>query len=153
MNSSELKHIISASTVEPYSVSIESSVSLPVIGEPANAGVNLPFMNDDLFAKSMDLNDEFIDQPANNFIFKVSGDSMQPDVEHDCLVVVDTLKQCQSGNVVIASIDGSLVIKRYVEEDGLVLLRSSNPSYQDIILTEFTDAKIWGVVVSKHVSL
>ncbi|MDC1068429.1 S24 family peptidase [Candidatus Kapabacteria bacterium] len=150
MNESTLNKIKEASAVEPFQASTNSSVSLPMIDEPANAGTHLPFMNDDLFAKSMDLNDEYINQPANNFIFKVSGDSMSPEIENESLVVVDTLKQCESGNVIIVALDGSLLIKRYIEENGHTLLRSSNINYEDIILTEFTDVKIWGVVVSIH---
>ncbi len=153
MDKLTLQNIIEASIVEPYLADVSKSVSLPIIEEPANAGANLPFLNEDLFKKSMDLNDEFIHQPANNFIFKVSGDSMQPDIEDGCLVVVDTLRRCQSGNFVIAAIDGSLVIKRYIEENCKAYLRSSNPYYRDIPITEFTDFRIWGVVISKHTRL
>jgi DNA polymerase V len=153
MDNINLKEIIAASIVEPYLADVSKSVSLPVIEEPANAGANLPFLNEDLFKKSMDLNDEFIHQPANNFIFKVSGDSMQPDIEDGCLVVVDTLKKCMSGSIVIAAVDGSLVIKRYIEENGRAYLRSSNRYYRDIPITEFTDFQIWGVVISKHTRL
>lgn len=149
----ELNRIIEASRVEVFLPSVESKVSLPFIDEPANAGKALPFLNEDLFVKELDLNDEFIDQPANNFLFRVSGDSMEPDIEDGCLVVVDTLKQCRNGNIVIVAIDGSLVIKRYIVHAGRVVLHSSNPHYNDIVLTEFSDAKIWGVVVSKHVSV
>ncbi len=153
MDKTTLKNIIEASSVEPYLADISKSVSLPMIEEPANAGVNLPFLNEDLFKKSLDLNDEFIRQPANNFIFKVSGDSMEPEIEDGCLVVVDTLKNCISGCIVIAAIDGSLVIKRYIEESGRAFLRSTNRFYKDIPITEFTDFRIWGVVVSKHTRL
>ncbi len=153
MDKNTLKNIIENSSVEPYLVDVSKSIALPMIEEPANAGVNLPFLNEDLFKKSMDLNDEFIRQPANNFIFKVSGNSMEPDIEDGCLVVVDTLRRCVSGNIVIAAIDGSLVIKRYIEECGRAFLRSSNPFYKDIPITEFTDFRIWGVVVSKHTRL
>jgi DNA polymerase V len=78
---------------------------------------------------------------------------MQPDIEDGCLVVVDTLKKCMSGSIVIAAVDGSLVIKRYIEENGRAYLRSSNRYYRDIPITEFTDFQIWGVVISKHTRL
>jgi|GEM_PF-900932 len=149
----DYEKIISASKVIPYLISKKNKVAVPFIEESASAGKALPFMNDDLFVKTLDLNDEYIEQPANNYLFRVSGDSMEPEIEDGCLVVVDTLANCQNGNVVIASIDGSLVIKRYINSDGLVILRSSNSKYNDIIINEFADAKIWGVVLSKHVSL
>lgn len=51
MDKTTLKNIIEASSVEPYLADISKSVSLPMIEEPANAGVNLPFLNEDLFKK------------------------------------------------------------------------------------------------------
>lgn len=100
---------------------------------------------------SIDLNDYFIPHKASQWIFKVNGTMMEPDVENGALVVVDALKKLSIGDIVIVAYQGELLIKRYVCENGKHKLISTSPEYKTLYIRDINLLEIWGVVVSKHV--
>jgi len=60
---------------------------------------------------------------------------------------VDRSLKPTAGKVVVASLNGELVVKRYGLVDGKPFLLSENPSYAPIPLSEDQELVIWGVVV------
>ncbi len=64
------------------------------------------------------------------------------------LLVVDKSLTPASGNIVIAVIDGELIVRRFIEREGAVILQPENPAYKGIEFKEGLELQVWGVVTS-----
>ena len=84
---------------------------------------------------------------GNRYVIRVTGDSMEPRIEHGDLVLVDYTKEPRPGNIVIALINGAAVVKKFLRQKGRVILRSTNPKYSDIEIAEADQFVIAGVVL------
>jgi DNA polymerase V len=115
----------------------------PVAGFPSPAS--------DYVEGKLDLNERLIARPAATFIVKVSGDSLLRAGIHDGdLAVVDRSITARSGHIVVAALDGELVVKRLRQRKGRTWLDpdSDDARYQPIEIAEGSSLEIWGVV--KH---
>ena len=109
-----------------------------------------PSPADDYIESALDLNTHLVKNPASTFFVRVSGDSMiGAGIASGDLLVVDRSLTPESGNVVIAVLDGELTVKRLWRESGRVELRAENPAYAPIRLTGAMELDVWGVV--RHV--
>jgi len=123
---------------------------LPLIGSRVEAG--FPSPADDFIERSLDLNEQLIDNPIATFFVRASGHSMHGAGIHDGdLLVVDRAITPASGNIVIALIDGGLTVKRLSKQGTKASLLpepsdSDQGTYKPIEITIETDATIWGVV-------
>jgi DNA polymerase V len=68
------------------------------------------------------------------YALQVLGDSMEPEFENGCVIVLDPGYPIHSGAYVIAHYEGEYLFRQYVEEDGRKLLRALNAAYADIEL-------------------
>lgn len=64
---------------------------------------------------------------------------------HDDILVVEKTATVAHGQIVVASINGELLVKYYHSRPRRQLV-AANPSYAPIMLDEFSDYGIWGVV-------
>jgi len=98
-------------------------------------------------------NAEQISVPApfvhpDNFVLKVKGDSMIGDhIEDGDYIIVRKTHQAQSGQPVVAIINGEATLKRYYPKTNRVELHPRNPDYQIITVTEADNFQINGVVL------
>lgn len=92
--------------------------------------------------------DEFlIKKPNATYIVKVSGDSMIDEgIKEGDLVLVERGRQPQSGDIVIAQVDGQWTMKFFEKKDGKVTLRAANKKYPVIVPQR--ELVIGGVVVA-----
>lgn len=82
------------------------------------------------------------------FILIASGDSMRDlGIFNGDYLVVDKAKEARQGSIVVARIGADFTVKRYGFADGLPVLIPANPTYQTIVVGEYEDAEIWGVVL------
>jgi DNA polymerase V len=115
----------------------------PVAGFPSPAS--------DYAEGKLDLNERLIERPAATFIVTISGDSLQRAGIHDGdLAVVDRSITPRSGHIIVAALDGELVVKRLRHRRGQTWLEpdSDDAQYQPIEVAEGSSFEIWGVV--KH---
>jgi DNA polymerase V len=120
--------------------------AVPMVGYRAAAGFGSPA--EDYIEETVDLNAHLIRQghEASTFIVRAVGWSMIGAGIHDGdEIVVDRAIQPQNGNVVVATVNGDLVIKRLKLRSGKVALVSDNPHYPERTLVEGEDLEIWGV--------
>src|ERR1700733_14988103 len=81
------------------------------LAPPAVAG--FPSPASDYAEGKLDLNERLIERPASTFIVTISGDSLQRAGIHDGdLAVVDRSLTPRGGHIVVAALDGELVVKR-----------------------------------------
>ncbi len=83
----------------------------------------------------------------NCYVIRVTGNSMEPRIQDNDLILVDYVKEPRPGNIVIAMVNGGAVVKKYLRQKGQVILRSTNPKYDDIVIKETDQFEIKGVVL------
>jgi len=97
----------------------------------------------------LDLNRYLVKHPASTFYVRVSGDSMTgAGINPNDILVVDRFIKHKSGNIVIASINGELCVKRLRIKDGSAWLDSENPAYDPFEVSPVDEFEVWGVVTA-----
>jgi DNA polymerase V len=100
----------------------------------------------DYVDRTLNLN-ELIRHPDKTFFHPVEGDSMEPTVFAGDLAMIDSGIDAMHNDVVLASIEGSLTLKRLVKLRGRVWLESDNSKYDPIILNPNEENVICGVML------
>ncbi|MDI9409611.1 MAG: S24 family peptidase [Candidatus Pacebacteria bacterium] len=118
----------------------------PLITERAAAGFPSPAA--DYRVERIDLNHYLMPHPAASFLLWVSGDSMKDaGILDGDLLVVDRSVTPTHGQVVVAVLDGGLVLKRLERRGKDWWLASANRNYPDFIINELCETTIWGVAI------
>ncbi|MFN7096816.1 MAG: LexA family protein, partial [Gammaproteobacteria bacterium] len=106
-----------------------------------------PSPAEDYIEGMLDLNTYLIKHPAATFFVRVRGDSMsQAGIFPNDLLIVDRSITANYGNIVIAIVEGELIVKRLARRQGKLFLDSENPTYQPIAVKG--ELQIWGVVTN-----
>ena len=102
---------------------------------------------DDYMERGIDLNEQLIRNKPATFFMKVSGISMiNAGIFDGDIVIVDRSIKPQSGKIVIAVIDGEMLIRRLETTMNRIRLVPETPKLATIDVSEFSDFLIWGVV-------
>ncbi|WP_347989130.1 translesion error-prone DNA polymerase V autoproteolytic subunit [Methylomonas sp. AM2-LC] len=121
------------------------AMAVPLFGSKIPAG--FPSPADDHLEASIDLNQQYVRNPSATFFVRVQGHSMiGAGINNNDMLVVDRSLEAKSGAIVIAVVNGELTVKRLLIEPDRVLLMPENPDYQPIVIKDFMDLHIWGVV-------
>jgi DNA polymerase V len=121
-------------------------VALPLYTCPVSAG--FPSPAEDYIEGKLDLNQYLIKNPVATFFVRVTGDSMVgAGIHSGDLLIVDRSLEPRDGRVVIAVVDGELLVKRIRIKRGRISLVAENPSYPPLILEE-QSFEVWGVVTN-----
>lgn len=103
---------------------------------------------DDYMERGIDLNEQLIRNKPATFFMRVSGNSMiNAGIFDGDIVIVDRSLKPQNGKIVIAVIDGEMLIRRYEQTLNKLRLVPETPKLATIDVSEFSDFKIWGVVL------
>lgn len=101
----------------------------------------------DYFHGGIDLNRHLIRDRTSTFIMRVSGNSMAASGICDGdEVVVDRSLEARDGRVVIAVLDGELVIRRLSVDAGGASLATDGPNAEPVRVDNADGLAIWGVV-------
>jgi DNA polymerase V len=93
----------------------------------------------------MSLDDLLIEHPSSTFIGIAQGESMQDvGIFDGDMIIVDRHETARNGDVIVANFNGEFVCK-ILDTKRRVLL-SSNQQYQPVIIHEYDDFSIEGVV-------
>ncbi len=102
---------------------------------------------DDYMERGIDLNEQLIRNKPATYFMRVSGSSMINACIHDGdIVIVDRSIKPVSGKIVIAVVDGEMLIRRLEKTMNRVRLIPETPKLSPIEVNEFSDLVIWGVV-------
>ena len=121
------------------------SVLLPLFSNTISAG--FPSPADDHLEAHLDLNRYLISQPASTFFMRFEGEPMlESGLQQGDLLIVDRSVEPTDSKIVVAAIDGELVVRRVKQNRRQLQLLSENPNCQTICITKDTEFQIWGVV-------
>lgn len=117
---------------------------IPVLGRVA-AGIPIEATQEIVDYEEID---EKLASLGDLFGLRIKGDSMTPRICDGDVVIVHQQPEAESGEVVIATINGDdAVCKRIMFYGDTVILRSNNPAYEDINVTGRDDFRIIGKVI------
>lgn len=102
---------------------------------------------DDYMERGIDLNEQLILNKPATFFFRMNGDAMTgAGINTGDVLVVDRSIKAGNGKIIIASINGDLVVRRFQQSFNHLSLVAENPRYANIELSEFSEYAAWGVV-------
>ena len=102
---------------------------------------------DDYMERGIDLNEQLIMNKPATFFFRMKGDAMQDAGIHEGdVLIVDRSLKASSGKIVVGSLDGELLIRRFQQTFNKTFLLPENKRYQAIEVGEFVRFDPWGVV-------
>jgi len=103
---------------------------------------------DDYMERGIDLNEQLIRNKPATFFFRMKGDAMKEAGLFDGdILIVDRSVKPVSGKIIIAILNGELLVRRYHQNFSSVYLVPENNRYKNINLAEFTNFTVWGVLV------
>jgi DNA polymerase V len=103
---------------------------------------------DDYMERGIDLNEQLVRNKPATYFFRMKGDAMTDAgiFDGDVLIVDRSLKP-ESGKVIVAILNGELLVRRFHKNFSSAFLIPENNRYKPINLAEFNDFSVWGVVV------
>ena len=123
-----------------------TSEKIPLYASSPSAGFPAP--GDDQVERVLDINDLVVQNPASTFFVRVAGDSMEgAGIFSGDVLVVDRSKDTKDGVIVVAAVNGEMVVKRLLLTADAQLLVSENEDYAPITVGDGEECKIWGVIV------
>ena len=128
-----------------------NTVKIPLIGTTSCSG---PIFAEESIEAYYRISSQLAPSGSQYFFLKIQGDSMDlAGIADGDMVLICQQDTAKSGDLILALIDDQATIKKFIPEDGLVILKpcSSNPVHKPIILTH--NFQIQGVVVRSFSNL
>lgn len=125
-----------------------SALTCPIYSGKVIAGQSrFPSPAQDYEQAELDLNQRLITNPPATFFMQVTGDSMTGiGIYPGSILVVDKSLAPNSNNIVVALVDGELMVKRLYKRGKVIKLLSENAAYPPIVFSEGQELIVWGVV-------
>jgi DNA polymerase V len=102
---------------------------------------------DDYMERGIDLNEQLIRNKPATFFFKMKGDAMKDaGIFDNDILIVDRSVKLVNGKIIIAILNGELLVRRFHKNFSSAFLIPENTRYKNINLAEFTNFSVWGVV-------
>lgn len=102
---------------------------------------------DDYAERGIDLNEQLIMNKPATFFFRMNSDAMVgAGINNGDILIVDRSIKATTSKIIVAVIDGDLMVRRYMQSLNIVTLNAENKQYKDVAINEFTAFQSWGVV-------
>ena len=102
---------------------------------------------DDHESKALDLNEQLVYNRSSTFYFRMNGDAMSgAGIQNGDILVVDKSLKAANGKIIIASVNGELLVRRFQQGIRGFSLVAEHPRYNTIEIGEFTQFEHWGLV-------
>ena len=105
-------------------------------------------ISDDFIEKYQSLDALFVKNKFSTFFFEAAGDSMEPTIFQEQILIVDRSRKDFHGRVCVVCYEDKLICKRVIQKSDSVILKSDNPKYKDIIIENNESLICWGVVIA-----
>jgi len=104
--------------------------------------------SDDFMERGIDLNEQLIRNKPATFFFRVNSDAMLGAGIHiGDILIVDRSIRASNQKIVVAILNGELLIRRYTDTGVKKLLSAENKKCADIEIDPLASFAVWGVVV------
>jgi DNA polymerase V len=139
---SDLTRVVTIQSPAIHSV----SPAVTMFGSSPAAGFPAP--GDDLVEAELNVHDLLVKRPVSTFFVRVTGNSMEgAGIFSGDVLAVDRSLDAVPGKIVVAAINGELVVKRVEKIAGQLLLVSEQAGYEPMVIGDGETCYVWGVVV------
>lgn len=119
-------------------------ITLPLFSDLVQCGFPSPAA--DYVEQRIDLNELLVAHPSSTYFVKAAGDSMiEAGISDGDLLVVDSSRTAEHGDIVIAAVEGEFTVKR-LQLRPTVQLNPMNSSYSPIVVGSEDTLDVFGVV-------
>ncbi|MBF4176855.1 translesion error-prone DNA polymerase V autoproteolytic subunit [Lelliottia nimipressuralis] len=119
-------------------------IAIPLLSDLVQCGFPSPAA--DYVEQRIDLNELLVSHPSSTYFVKAAGDSMiEAGISDGDLLVVDSSRNAEHGDIVIAAVEGEFTVKR-LQLRPTVQLIPMNSAYSPIILGSEDTLDVFGVV-------
>jgi len=102
---------------------------------------------DDYAERGIDLNEQLIINKPATFFFRMKGDAMTDAGIHEGdVLIVDRSIKAESGKIIVGSINGELLVRRFQKTFNKAFLSPENRKFRPVEIDEFVRFDPWGVV-------
>lgn len=102
---------------------------------------------DDYMERGIDLNEQLIKNKPATYFFRMHSDAMiDAGIHPGDILIVDRSLPAVSGKIIIAALDGELIVRRYQQVINTISLLAENKRYNSIQVNNMTNFHAWGVV-------
>ena len=131
--------------VEVLDIREKDFVALPLYLWSVAAGQ--PVIADQTVEKTLRVPSDLVPHPKSCYLLRVMGDSMEKAHIFDGdLIIVDHAAEPHHNNIIVASLNGEMTVKRLYAVGRKVMLLPENEKYAPIMIGEFDHFVIHGVV-------
>ena len=122
-----------------------STATLPLFLSNIQAG--FPSPADSYLEAVISLDDICIQNPASTILGRIKGDSLKDiGIYEGDIAVIDKSLQPKHSDLVVCAIDGEFTAKILQIDNAGIKLIAANPKFKPIIIEEFTEFRVWGVI-------
>ena len=102
---------------------------------------------DDYMERGIDLNEQLIKNKPATYFFRMRSDAMiDAGLYPGDIIIVDRSLPAVSGKIIVAALDGELLVRRYQQVTNNIVLFAQNKQYGSIQVSELTNFRFWGIV-------
>lgn len=102
---------------------------------------------DDYAERGIDLNEHLIMNKPATFFFRVNNNTMAAaGIHKNNVLIVDRSIRPADGKIVVATIDGELLIRRVLLRNGKLMLTIDGDAQSWVAINEFQQITVWGIV-------
>lgn len=103
---------------------------------------------DDYMERGIDLNEQLILNKPATFFLRMNSEAMIEDgIFNGDILIVDRSVKAANDKIIVAIVDGELLVRRLQKTYNNVILVSANKKMGNLMLKEFDDrGNVWGVV-------
>lgn len=102
---------------------------------------------DDYAERGIDLNEQLIMNKPATFFFRMNSDAMLgAGINAGDILIVDRSIKAMNSKIIVAAVDGDLMVRRYLQSFNKATLSPENKKYKEVEINEFTAFQSWGVV-------
>lgn len=119
-------------------------IAVPLFSDLVPCGFPSPAA--DYVEQRIDLNELLVSHPSSTYFVKAAGDSMiEAGISDGDLLVVDSARTADHGDIVIAAVDGEFTVKRLQLRPTVQLIPMNN-AYSPIMVGSEDTLDVFGVV-------
>ena len=128
-----------------FAISTANSIEISYFEVGVQAGE--PSYVSEFFENTINLSQELVKNPKATFCVRVNGQSMiGAGIDSGDMLIVDKDREATNNQIILAVINGDYTVKRLLIKDGATYLKPENDNFEPLLITQFMDFRIWGVV-------
>ncbi|TXK23595.1 translesion error-prone DNA polymerase V autoproteolytic subunit [Pontibacter qinzhouensis] len=145
MKQKHIRHKLRFEGHELYKLETFDVLKVPYYASNISAG--FPSLADDYLDERINLNEFLVKNPADTYMLKVRGNSMEDaNIKDGAILIIDRLLEPENGRIAVCYLENNFTVKTIRKREGRLFLEPANAAYPAIEVTEGMRLQVLGVV-------